>query len=278
MTDITKIAIRASTQDHLDIEDIKDDLVILKDGGACLVIETTAINFDLLSEKEQEATIFAYAGLLNSLTFPIQIVIRSQRKDISSYLHLLEEAEAKAPTDKIREQISKYRDFIHETVQKNEVLDKKFYIVIPLSSLEVDVTRAFKTSFGGRKKAKPDIGYILQKAKLNLFPKRDHLLRLLNRLGLKGRQLNTQELIQLFFNIYNPEVRGQIVGQTADYTTPMIQAETSSAPAASLPSSPPAPPTAQEKPKTEESIQDQIKSLVRETSQASKEEKPVLPA
>ena len=82
MADPAKIAIRASTQQHLDIEDIQDDLIILKDGSCCLVIAATAINFGLLSEREQDATIYAYAGLLNSLTFSIQIVIRSQRKDI----------------------------------------------------------------------------------------------------------------------------------------------------------------------------------------------------
>ena len=95
MTDPTKIAIRASTQDHLEIEDIQEGIIILKSGSSCLIIGTTAINFGLLSEKEQEATIYAYAALLNSLTFPIQIFIRSTRKDITSYLVLLAEREKK---------------------------------------------------------------------------------------------------------------------------------------------------------------------------------------
>ena len=95
MIDTTKIASRASTQSHLDIEDIKDNLVILKDGGSTLVLSVTAINFGLLSEREQDATIYAYAALLNSLAYPIQILIRSARKDISGYLKLLEDAERK---------------------------------------------------------------------------------------------------------------------------------------------------------------------------------------
>ena len=72
--------IKASTQDHLDIEDVRDNLALLRDGSACLILQTTAVNFSLLSESEQDATIYAYAGLLNSLTFPIQIIIRSQKK------------------------------------------------------------------------------------------------------------------------------------------------------------------------------------------------------
>ncbi|HET7713363.1 MAG TPA: hypothetical protein VFK94_02980, partial [Patescibacteria group bacterium] len=72
----------ASTQDHLDILDIRDNVIILKNGNAAGVLQTNAVNFDLLSESEQDALIFAYASLLNSLTFPIQIVIRSKRMDI----------------------------------------------------------------------------------------------------------------------------------------------------------------------------------------------------
>ena len=78
----------ATTQDHLDIETIQDDLVILKTGICSIVIQASAINFGLLSEEEQDATIYAYAGLLNSLSFPIQIVIKSEKKDISAYLEL----------------------------------------------------------------------------------------------------------------------------------------------------------------------------------------------
>lgn len=220
--DPTKIPIRASTQEHLDIEDVQDGIVILKDGSCCLVIATTAINFGLLSEKEQEATIYAYAGLLNSLTFSIQIVLRSQRKDISGYVKLVKQAEEKETKKEIKAQIEKYRQFIEETVAKNEVLDKKFYFVIPMSALELGVKQALTSAFA-IKKLPFDKNYILQKAKTNLYPKRDHILRQLARLGLKGRQLNTQELIQLFFNIYNPEISGQQLTTSEQYQRPMVE-------------------------------------------------------
>ena len=223
MPDPAKIAIRASTQDHLDIEDVLDGIVILKDGGSALVIRTTAINFDLLSEREQEAIIYAYAGLLNSLNFPIQIVIRSQRKDVSSYLRLLEEAEVKTAKQEIKIQIQKYRQFITDTVQKNRVLDKKFYIVIPMSALELGISSTLSQSWKKVKSLPYDKEYILKKAMINLYPKRDHILRLLAHLGLQGRQLNTQELIQLFFNIYNPETIGQTITETEQYQTPIVQ-------------------------------------------------------
>ena len=85
----------ATTQDHLDVETIQDDLVILKNGICSVVIQASAINFGLLSEEEQDATIYSYAGLLNSLSFPIQIMIKSEKKDISAYLELLSTQEKK---------------------------------------------------------------------------------------------------------------------------------------------------------------------------------------
>lgn len=214
--------IKGTTQEFTEIEDIRDDLVLLADGSCCAILETTATNFGLLSEKEQDALIFAYAGLLNSLTFPLQIVIRSRRKDITSYLKLLEEAKAKQEKEELRKRITKYKDFIAKIVGENNVLDKKFYLIIPFSSLELGV----KTAAGAlvRKRGLPfPKEYILDRAKTALLPKRDHLLRQLNRLGLKGAQLTTQELIELFHNIYNPEVTGQQLAQKEEYETPMVE-------------------------------------------------------
>lgn len=264
--DLTKIPIRASTQEHLDIEDIRDDLVILKDGSCILILTTTAINYSLLSEKEQEATIYAYAALLNSLTFSVQIVIRSEKKDVSGYVKLLDRAEKKETKPKVKEQIKKYKKFIKETVAKNEVLDKEFYLAIPMSALELGVAQTL-TSVLRRKRGLPfPKEYILEKAKTLLYPKRDHLLRQLSRLGLKGRQLTTQELIQLFFKIYNPEAGNLPVDQTAGYQVSTVQSET-------IRSSEPEP---EIKPETEtkelakmptkgENLQDEINHLVKKS-------------
>ena len=104
-----------STQTHLDIEDIRDNLVILKDGSCCLILTTTAVNFSLLSEGEQDATIYAYAGLLNSLNFPVQILIRSQRKNIASYLNLLNQQKQKISNSLLKNQLEKYYAFIQKT-------------------------------------------------------------------------------------------------------------------------------------------------------------------
>jgi len=206
MTDPAQIAIRATTQEQLPIEDIKENLVILKDGSAAMILSVSSVNFDLLSEREQEATIYAYGALLNSLTFPIQLVILSQKKDISSYLDLLEKQEAqKASSPLLKNLINSYRKFVAEMVKKNNVLDKKFYVVIPFSALELGVTSSLTSLIKPGRALPFPKEHILQKALVSLVPKKDHLIKLFARLGLTAKQLESKELVKLFYEIYNGE-------------------------------------------------------------------------
>jgi len=204
--DPAQIPIRASTQENLPIEDIKNNLVILKDGSCALVLSVSSVNFDLLSEREQEAIIYAYGALLNSLTFSIQIMIRSQRKDISSYLEILEKQEVKkAGSPLLVKLINSYRKFVADMVKKNNVLDKKFYVVIPFSALELGVAQTLTSIFRRNQGLPFPEEYILAKAQTALSPKKDHLIRLFARLGLVARQLENKELAQLYYLIYNSE-------------------------------------------------------------------------
>ena len=214
--------IKGSTQEHLPIEDIRDNFVILRDGSCCLILEASAINFALLSEKEQEAMIFAYAALLNSLSFPIQILVRSQRKNISGYLRLLDEQENKLETPLLKNQLAKYKAFVQETIKKNEVLDKKFYVVIPFSILELGMVKSASSMIKKSRSLPFPKEYILERAETSLEPKKDHLMKQFNRLGIKTRQLETKEIINLFFSIYNPGQKAEL-GETKDMTTPIVK-------------------------------------------------------
>jgi len=131
-----------STQDHLDIEDIRDEVVILKNGNAAAILQTTSVNFDLLSETEQDAMIFAFAALLNSLSFPIQILIRTKRMDISNYLSHIAAAKAGIHNEDLVSHIEKYEKFIRDLVSKNQVLDKRFYVVVPYISIDLSQVKA----------------------------------------------------------------------------------------------------------------------------------------
>ncbi len=177
-------------QDHLNILDITDDIILLKDGSGALVLKTNAVNFGLLSDIEQSSIVSSFAQLLNSLSFSIQILIHSKRLDISSYLHLLDNAQKLQTNSLLFQMMGKYRQFIQATIKENDVLDKQFYIIISVSSLEIGLGYTNKIDR-------------IKKIRTILLPRRDQLSRQLNRVGLKAEQLNSQKLIELFYNIYN---------------------------------------------------------------------------
>ena len=222
MTTPISSPIRATTQEFLEIEDVLDDIVILKNGSAALILETSAVNFGLLAEEEQDSLIYAYASLLNSLSFPLQIVILSKSMDISSYIDTIAQETEKQNEPVMKDRLNKYREFILSIVKENKVLEKKFYLIIPFSYLELGVKGAVKTADKKRSLPLPK-DYILSRAKTSLFPKRDHLLRQLGRIGLKAKQLNTQELVELFYNLYNPTVTGEKLAQIQGYTKPLVE-------------------------------------------------------
>jgi len=181
-----------SSQNFLPIEDIKNNLVFLKDGGVSMVITTSAVNFSLLFETEQISLIEAFAGLLNSLSFPIQIVIHSKRLDVSSYLNTLDQAYARQTNTLLKNMTIHYKSFVDGLIKEKNVLDKQFYICLTISSVELGVLP---------KKDQDKAA----KATTLLTPRRDHILRQLARLGLKSRQLNNIELVKLFYEFYNAE-------------------------------------------------------------------------
>lgn len=221
-----KVVNTASTQEHLEIADIRDNIVVLKNGGACAIVQTTAVNFGLLSETEQDSIIYAYAGFLNSLSFSIQILILSKKMDITSYLDLIKQQEQKQVNTALKNQIQKYEQFIASIIQENKVLDKVFYIIVPFSPLELGVKGGTSTIGVSKKKSKVNYSSaeMVEKAKTTLAPRTDNICRLLSRMGLKAQPLTTTELIKLFYEIYNPEEAiGQKMVTTQDYQTPMVQ-------------------------------------------------------
>jgi len=197
--------ITSTTQIHLPIADITNDIVIYKDGGAAIVLESTSLNFGLLSEKEQSAVIAAYAAMINSLTFSVQILVRTQRKDISSYITYLDEQAKKLTHPLLIKLMADYKGFITESVKKKNVLGKRFYIILYLSPLELGVGKSIASITKGGGPLPFTKSYVVKKAKITLYPRRDHLIRQAGRLGIKLRQYTTAELIDLYYTVYNPE-------------------------------------------------------------------------
>lgn len=204
MDSTQRAKVKHSTQEHLDVRDIFDDLVITKTNTVCIVIETNAVNFDLLSEQEQMNKISSFSGLLNSLNFPVQILITTKRIDITNYLNFLKSKERDTMTDELKEQLKIYRMFVKNLIVQNDVLDKRFYVVIAHYGTgtitdPLQIVKAQKNTSLYNKKN------LITKAKSQLYFKRDHLLKQLGRMGLNGNQLSTAQLIDLFHDVYNPE-------------------------------------------------------------------------
>lgn len=194
--------IHASTQKFTEIVDFIDNTVIMEGGNACLIIEITASNFALLSKREQDSRIFSYASLLNSLSFPIQILIRNKRIDITSYLKELDEAIKTSKNQRLQAYIGYYRDFVQEMVTVNVVLNKSFYIVIPFSALEMGISGGKQPGSKAQKGKKPSAA-LPQNATKSLQSKAQAVLGQLQKFAISARILEREDLIKLFYDIYN---------------------------------------------------------------------------
>jgi hypothetical protein len=206
----TRARATASTQDHLGIKDIRDDLIITTKGSVSMIIQTSSINFDLLAEYEQDNKIYAFAGLLNSLNFRIQVLIRTRRIDITNYIDYLKTNKDRGEmSEGLKKQLDIYTNFVQKLIIQNDVLDKNFFLVIPYSPGApipgTGLLDAKKNKEEEEKAKQMKTDQLLEKAKIYLFPKRDHILKQLNRMGLFGHQLTTKELLSEFYTIYNPD-------------------------------------------------------------------------
>lgn len=193
--------IHSTTQKFTEIVDFVDKIVVLEGSNAFMIIELTASNFALLSKREQDLRIYSYAGLLNSLSFPIQILIRNIRMDITNYLKELDEIIRNTKNPQLAGYIQYYRTFVQEMVTVNVVLTKAFYIVIPFSSLELGVANAAQTA--AKKTQSESFAAEAQKA---LETKAQALLGQLQKFASSARVLEREELIKLFYEIYNEGV------------------------------------------------------------------------
>lgn len=197
-----------STERFLDIAEIRDDMVLLNDGTVRSVILVSSINFALKSMDEQEAIIQAYMTFLNSLEYPVQIVIHSRRMNIDAYMNQLIERERVVENDLLRQQISDYRAFVVELVELGQIMQKMFYVVVPYDPL----TNKKKNFWNRLTEAISPVAA----AKLNKKQLTDRIEQLARRtellesqlvsMGLATARLDTQGLIELYYNVYNPNL------------------------------------------------------------------------
>ena len=204
-----------STQNALQIAEIRDGIVIMNDGSFRSVIMVKSINFDLMSPEEREAVEFSYQGFLNSLYFPVQIVIRSRKVDLGPYIEKLDKIRGEHDNMLLALLMEDYITYMDKLSQQTNIMDKKFYIVIPFFPV-ADVQKALTDSkklfsgIGALFSKKPQVQVTinepdLENAKAELRNRVQATLGALMQCSIQGLPLDTQELIELYYDTYNPD-------------------------------------------------------------------------
>lgn len=199
-----------STQNSLLISEIRDGVVILRDGSMRSVIMGSAINFDLMSAQEQSSVEFAYQGFLNSLHFPVQIVVASRRIDLDGYIEKLQAKRQEQPNELLAMLMDDYIANIRGLVEEVNIMDKKFYIVVPYFP---PVSTQKATNIVGKMQAafSPTPTVTVGESEFRQY-KQELTQRValvssgLTQMGIRAIPLNTQELIDLYYGWYNPDV------------------------------------------------------------------------
>ncbi len=196
------------TQRYLDIAEIREDVVIMKDGTLRSVSMISSINFALKSVDEQQAIIQSYMQFLNGLESPLQVVIQSRKMNIDKYMQSLVEQEKKIDNELLKAQINDYRSFVHDLVELGEIMQKRFYVIVsydPVSdkkqSFWTRVSTAIMPATIIKLKEKE-----FQKRKQALMQRVNIIQGGLTGMGLQSVVLDTQSLIELYYTVYNPEV------------------------------------------------------------------------
>lgn len=199
------------SQDFVPIKEIRDGVVALKDNSFRMILMASAVNFALKSGDEQSAIILQYQNFLNSLDFSVQIFIQSRSLNIEPYLETLKQREKEQANELLKIQMKEYVDFVREFVNSTSIVNKSFFVVIPYSTATslgstkgnplTDILSAIMPS---KKKSAPAPDQKFEECKLQLQQRADAVIQGLARFGVRTVPLNTEELIELFFKLYNP--------------------------------------------------------------------------
>jgi len=191
-----------STQEFLEIDQVRDGIIILKNKGLRAVLMVSSLNFSLKSEEEQNAIVYQYQNFLNSLDFSCQIVIQSRRLNLTGYLDKIDALAAKEKNELFKAQITEYRRFLEEIIQNGNIMQKSFYVVVPFSISET------QAESGQGFRPLPKIPTLteeeFQRAKSQIAQRVEFVSLGLRSCGLDTVFLNTLELIELFWGLYHP--------------------------------------------------------------------------
>lgn len=186
----------AATQQFLEIDQIREGIIVLKNKALRGVIMASSLNFALKSEDEQNAIIYQFQNFLNSLDFSVEVVVQSRKLNITGYLEKLKELESQQENELLQIQTADYRKFIQELIAGGAIMSKNFFVVIPFTLIEIPGIKKTSLAFSEEQ---------FQRAKAQLWQRMEFVALGLRRCGLQCVLLNTSELIELFWSLYHPE-------------------------------------------------------------------------
>jgi hypothetical protein len=195
---------KASTQQFLEIDQIREGVILLRNKAMRGVLMVSSLNFALKSEEEQNAIIYQFQNFLNSLDFSLEIVVQSRRLNITGYLEKLKELEEKQENELLKIQTAEYQKFIKDLITGGAIMAKSFFVVIPFTLIEIPGMKAMK-GLVKRGEIPTLTEEQFQRCKSQLWQRMEFVALGLRRCGLQCVPLNTSELIELFWSLYHPE-------------------------------------------------------------------------
>ena len=200
-----------ATQKFVDIDEIKNEVIYMKNGGVRKVLLINGINFDLRSEEEQQMILGSFQSFLNRLDFPIEFFIHSRKINIKSYLDKMKQREEDEKNELLKIQIGEYINFIRSFVEENPIITKSFFVVVPYNPIAT-VEEAKKglskimTSLTGGNKKEDEKNESMSKKLQQLNYRVEEVVAGLEQIGLRTNKMSDEELTELFYNLYNPQL------------------------------------------------------------------------
>ncbi|MEI8344256.1 MAG: hypothetical protein WCF93_04885 [Candidatus Moraniibacteriota bacterium] len=207
-----------STQKYVDVEEVRDGVIVLKNGSLRAVLLVSSINFDLKATEEQDSIVGQYQNFLNSLDFPIQIIISSRKLNINPYLDYLKKKETQLKNDLLILQLVEYQNFIKNLTDVSNIMSKFFYVVVPFYPVESTSSGIFDKLFGATnsKMAVSKRRELFDTYKNQLWQRLDHISAGLSGTGVHVAPLSTEEIIELLYNSYNPSTHNNMIIKDTD--------------------------------------------------------------
>lgn len=199
--------ISTPTQKFVEVKEVKDGVVYLKDGGIRRILIVSGINFDLKSEAEQNLILSSFQNFLNTIDYPVQLFIHSRKVNVDSYLEKMRARQEQEENELLKIQIDEYINFIKTLVEQNAIISKTFFVVVPYEGIIATPSLGIFSSIFGSKKSKDIEAQATLQSKLEQLEHRVIEVKDgLEQIGLRASELGDEELTELFYNLYNPQL------------------------------------------------------------------------